>query len=99
MQLAGKTAIVTGAGQGLGRAIAMVLAERGASVVITGRTASKLEAVEKEIGSAGGRVAAVPGDVGSRSDVARMVEAAVESFGGIDILVNNAQSSTLGVSV
>ena len=55
MELTGKTAIVTGAGQGIGRGIALVLAERGASVVLNGRTPAKLAAVKKEIDAACGQ--------------------------------------------
>jgi 2-hydroxycyclohexanecarboxyl-CoA dehydrogenase len=99
MELTGKTAIVTGAGQGIGRGIALVLAERGASVVLNGRTPAKLAAVKKEIDAAGGRCVVAAGDVGSRSDVASVVEAALGAFGGIDILVNNAQARTPDVSV
>ena len=99
MELTGKTAIVTGAGQGIGRGIALVLAERGASVVLNGRTPAKLAAVKKEINAAGGQCVVAAGDVGSRSDVAGVVEAALGAFGGIDILVNNAQASTPDVSV
>lgn len=55
MELTGRTAIVTGAGQGIGRGIALVLAERGASVVLNGRTPAKLAAVKKEIDAAGGQ--------------------------------------------
>ncbi len=98
-QLEGKTAIVTGAGQGLGRGIALVLAERGASVVLNGRTRSKLEVVKAEIDGAGGTCVISPGDVGERLDVDRMVSTALDAFGGIDILVNNAQASTPDVSV
>jgi len=97
--LQGKVAIVTGAGQGLGRGIAMVLADRGASVVLNGRTAVKLESVEAEILAAGGTGTICPGDMGVRSDVERLVHAAVERFGGVDILVNNAQASNPDVSV
>ena len=97
--LDGKVAIVTGAGQGLGRGIAMVLADRGAKVVLNGRTPSKLEAAAAEIESAGGHCAVAPGDVGSRPDVRAVVDCALEQFGGIDILVNNAQASTPDVSV
>jgi 2-hydroxycyclohexanecarboxyl-CoA dehydrogenase len=97
--LAGKVAIVTGAGQGLGRDIALVLTQRGASVVLNGRTRSKLEAVAAEIDAIGGTCALSPGDVGNRADVEEMVHTAVERFGGIDILINNAQSSELGISV
>ena len=94
-----RTAIVTGAGQGLGRATALVLAERGARLTITGRTASKLDSVVKEIEERGGEALAVPGDAGSRADVQRAVDATVERFGGIDILVNNAQTTRTGVTV
>jgi 2-hydroxycyclohexanecarboxyl-CoA dehydrogenase len=99
MELTGKTAIVTGAGQGIGRGIALVLAERGASVVLNGRTPAKLAAVKDEIDAAGGRCVVAAGDVSVRSDVASVVEAALDAFGGIDILVNNAQASTPDVSV
>lgn len=92
MPLAGKVAIVTGGGQGLGRAIAVVLARRGASVVVTGRTRETIDSVAQEIAASGGRAFAVVGDVGLRDDVARTVEEAVAAYGGIDILVNNAQT-------
>jgi 2-hydroxycyclohexanecarboxyl-CoA dehydrogenase len=97
--LAGKVAIVTGAGQGLGRGIALVLAERGASVVLNGRTRSKLDAVAAEIEAIGGSCVRAPGDVGNKADVQEMIRVAVDRYGGTDILINNAQSSTLGVSV
>jgi 2-hydroxycyclohexanecarboxyl-CoA dehydrogenase len=97
--LDGKTAIVTGAGQGLGRAIATVLAERGVSLVVNGRVPAKLESLQEEIRAKGGQIEIVPGDVGSRYDVARLVDCAVTSFGGIDILVNNAQTTSFNVSV
>lgn len=97
--LRGKVAIVTGAGQGLGRGIAMVLADRGASVVLNGRTAAKLESVEAEVAAAGGTCIVCPGDVGVRADVEVMVRTAVERFGGVDILVNNAQASNPDVTV
>lgn len=90
MELTGRTAIVTGAGQGIGRGIALVLAERGASVVLNGRTRAKLAAVKKEIDAAGGQCVVAAGDVGSRSDVAGVVEAALGAFGGIDIMAKEA---------
>lgn len=99
MQLKDKTAIVTGAGQGIGRAIALVLAERGANVVINGRTKSKLDAVVGELAERGARTAAVAGDVARREDVQATVTAAVEAFGSVDILVNNAQATVQGVHV
>jgi 2-hydroxycyclohexanecarboxyl-CoA dehydrogenase len=93
LQFDGKTVIVTGAGQGIGRAIALVFAERGANLVINGRTAPKLDAVTAELQATGAHVVSVVGDVSQRADVAATVEAAVAAFGRIDVLVNNAQSS------
>jgi 2-hydroxycyclohexanecarboxyl-CoA dehydrogenase len=92
-RLQGKAAIVTGAGQGIGRGIALALSKEGACVALAGRTAAKVEAVKEEVEAAGGTAAAVACDVGSRADVDRMVDATVARFGTIDILVNNAQDS------
>ena len=89
MSLSGRVALVTGGGQGIGRAIALRLANSGASVVVNDISDSA-EAVAGEIASLGGRSGAILADVSSASDVARMVEEAVASFGRIDILVNNA---------
>jgi NAD(P)-dependent dehydrogenase (short-subunit alcohol dehydrogenase family) len=89
--LEGKVAIITGAGQGVGRAIAQVFAQRGVKLVVTGRTPSKLESLRDELRDSTS-IEIVPGDVGSRDDVNRAVETAAETYGGIDILVNNAQS-------
>ncbi|MFF3371622.1 SDR family NAD(P)-dependent oxidoreductase [Streptomyces sp. NPDC002680] len=92
-RLSGKTALITGGGQGVGRGIALALAAEGACVVITGRTENKLKDAADEILGRGGRVHTVVGDVGERADVDRMVAETVEEFGGLDVLVNNAQSS------
>ena len=83
----GRSAIVTGGGRGIGEAIARLLAAQGASVLILSRTASEIEAVAASIGDP-----AVPlvADVGDPADAARAVAAAVERFGGVDMLVNNA---------
>ncbi|MFF0156510.1 SDR family NAD(P)-dependent oxidoreductase [Streptomyces sp. NPDC005263] len=92
-RLSGKTALVTGGGQGVGRGIALALAAEGAAVAITGRTESKLKETAGEIAGRGGRALTVVGDVGERHDVDRMVAETVREFGGLDVLVNNAQSS------
>ena len=99
MELEGKTAIVTGGGQGLGEGIALALAAHGASVVINGRNSWKLERVQQEIRAKGGTVEIVQADVGSREDVQRTVDLALSTFGGIDILVNNAESLEFNQSV
>jgi NAD(P)-dependent dehydrogenase (short-subunit alcohol dehydrogenase family) len=99
VELDKKSAIVTGAGQGLGRAIAIELARRGAAVTVTGRTPATLDAAVAEIRAAGGAAVTAPGDVGDRAAVGRAVERHVSEFGGLDILVNNAQSSKPGLSL
>ncbi|MCI0548268.1 MAG: 3-oxoacyl-[acyl-carrier-protein] reductase [Candidatus Rokubacteria bacterium] len=88
--LAGRVALVTGGSRGIGLAIARVLAEDGASVVVSGRDAARLEATAKELEGAGAAVLAVAGDVRRREDVERFVDAARERFGQLDVLVNNA---------
>ncbi|MFG2029157.1 SDR family NAD(P)-dependent oxidoreductase [Streptomyces sp. NPDC048825] len=92
-RLAGKTALVTGGGQGVGRGIALALTAEGAAVVITGRTENKLKDTADMIAGRGGRVHTVVGDVGERGDVDCMVAETVREFGSLDVLVNNAQSS------
>lgn len=89
--LAGKTAIVTGASRGLGKGIALVLAELGANVVVNYHAAAaSAEEVCAQVEALGGQALAVQADVGEEKDVARLVAAARERFGCIDILVNNA---------
>jgi meso-butanediol dehydrogenase/(S,S)-butanediol dehydrogenase/diacetyl reductase len=94
--LKGKVAIVTGAGQGVGRGVALALAADGASVMLMGRTLAKLQGVAAEISERGGRAAVVAGDVKELDDIERCVAATVAEFGTIDILVNNAQEVALG---
>jgi len=84
-----KVAIVTGAGQGIGRAIALVLAKNGAKVVVADIADKRLEIV-KEIEAMGSQGLAVKCDVSNRAEVEGMVEKALAKFGRIDILVNNA---------
>ena len=92
-RLDGRVALVTGAGQGIGRGVALALAKEGAAVSLAGRTLSKCEAVAAEIAALGGRALPVACDVSVREQVDAAVAATVSAFGGIDILVNNAQSS------
>ncbi len=86
----GKTAIVTGAGSGVGRAIALGLANGGASVVIADLSAERAESVVSEITSSGGSALAVSVDVADAPGVRDMVSKAVEKYGKIDILISNA---------
>ena len=88
--LTGRTAIVTGGSRGIGRAMAMGFAAAGANVVVASRKADACHAVADEITTAGGQALAVPTHVGHPDEIEALVEATVERFGGIDILVNNA---------
>jgi 3-oxoacyl-[acyl-carrier protein] reductase len=88
--LAGRVAVVTGGTRGIGLAIARLLAEDGASVVVSGRDAARLDAAAREIEACGASVLAQQAHGGRREDVDRLVEATRERFGRIDVLVNNA---------
>lgn len=94
--LSGKVAIVTGAGQGVGQGIALALASAGVSVALFGRTEAKLEATAAEIAKRDAKALVVAGDVCNASDLQRLVESCASEFGGVDILVNNAQQVPLG---
>jgi 3-oxoacyl-[acyl-carrier protein] reductase len=90
-ELAGRVAIVTGAGRNIGRGIALALADGGAAVVVNARSNSQeAEAVAGEIERSGGKALAVTADVADAAAVEKMVAAAAGKFGRIDILVNNA---------
>lgn len=93
--LAGRTAIVTGAGQGVGEGIARALAARGANVVVAARRADTGEPVADSIRAAGGSAVCVPTDVTRRPDVDACVAAAVEQFGSVEIVVHNAFSGAV----
>jgi NAD(P)-dependent dehydrogenase (short-subunit alcohol dehydrogenase family) len=88
--LAGKRALVTGAGRGIGRSIALAFANAGADVAVTARTSAELDQLVSEIESMGRRGLAVSCDVTDPEEVQHMAALVVEGLGGIDILVNNA---------
>ena len=91
-RLAGKRALVTGAGQGIGRGIALALAREGAAVIVAGRTLAKVERTARELAEIGTEAVAVQCDVGVPADVEALFGTAVPAFGGLDVLINNAQS-------
>jgi 3-oxoacyl-[acyl-carrier protein] reductase len=88
--LAGKVAVVTGASRGIGLAIAGWLAEHGASVVVSGRDADRLQTAVKELEAHGAPVLGVAADAARREDADRLVDVTRERFARLDILVNNA---------
>jgi 3-oxoacyl-[acyl-carrier protein] reductase len=92
MRLSQKVAIITGSGQGIGKASALAFAGEGARVVLNARTKADIDAVAAEIESIGSRAVAVPGDISDQRVVEQVIETAMADFGKIDILVNNAGS-------
>ncbi|WP_372862310.1 SDR family NAD(P)-dependent oxidoreductase [Spongiibacter sp.] len=91
-----KVALVSGAGQGVGQGIALSLAARGAAVALLGRSLDKLQTSQSMIEEAGGRALAIAANVKDSDDLASAVEQTVAAFGGLNILVNNAQEVPLG---
>ena len=89
MRYAGKAAIVTGGGNGIGRATAHRLASEGAAVTIMDLRKEDAAAVVESIAKTGGKAQAVAGDAGSESDIAATIQRAVEAFGAVNLLVNN----------
>ncbi len=94
--LGGKVAIVTGGSEGIGRATAILLAQEGAAVVIGARRQGPLDEARAAVEAVGGECLALSMDVTVDADCERLVTAAVERFGGIDILINNAGQSSSG---
>jgi 3-oxoacyl-[acyl-carrier protein] reductase len=90
LRLKGKVAIVTGSGRGIGKAIAISFAKEGANLVVVSRTFSEVLETAKQIEMMGGKALPLKVDVSSRGDVEDMVNKALERFGRIDVLVNNA---------
>ncbi len=90
LKLSGKVALVTGAAQGIGKAIALLLARNGADIAVSDINLEKAEETAKEISAIGPKAMAVKVDVANLSDVERMVEGILEKLAKIDILVNNA---------
>lgn len=89
-KLEGKSALVTGGGRGIGRSIALKLAAEGARVLVNDLDAEPANAVVEEILAAGGRAVAYPGSVTEEGFADAFIGAAVENFGGVDIIINNA---------
>jgi NAD(P)-dependent dehydrogenase (short-subunit alcohol dehydrogenase family) len=94
-RLADKVALVTGSTRGIGRAIATRFAREGAAVVVTGRTETTGHAVQEEIRAAGGEATYVRADIGREADVEHAIAAAVQRYGGLTTLVNNAAPTDL----
>ena len=89
-KLDGKTAVVTGASSGIGLAIAKALGAEGGNIVLNGRQRKNMDAAAKEIEAAGGKAVVQPGDVTDEKVVIGLVDTAVETFGALDVMVNNA---------
>lgn len=88
--LAGKRALVTGAGRGIGRGLALALAEAGAAVALNSRTEAQLRQVATEVAARGGRALVVPGDVAGATAARAIIERAITELGGLDVLINAA---------
>ena len=87
-----KVVVITGASSGIGEATALLLAERGAKVVLGARGADRLEGLAKRIAAAGGAAADAPTDVRRREDLSKLLRLAIERYGKLDVLINNPGS-------
>ena len=90
MKLENKVAIVTGSGSGIGRATALRLAKEGAAVIVCDVNQEGIDETVKEVSEGGGEAIGVPGNVADRADAQKIVAAALDQFGRLDILINNA---------
>lgn len=97
LNLGNKVAVVTGAGRGIGRSIALALARAGADVVLAARSGDELLAVAREISAAGGKAEAIPTDVSREADVEQLFRRVREQRGRVDILINNAGIGAFGL--
>lgn len=94
-RLAGKVALVTGAGTGLGRGFALQLAQQGATVALVARRADRLDSVAREIAELGGVATVLPTDIRDAAAVSAAVDAVVDEYGHLDVLINNAAGNFL----
>ena len=96
MKLADQVAVITGAGRGIGRAVALAFAREGARVALASRTSAELDAVAAEVRDFGGRALPVPTDVTQEFSVERLMARALAELGGLDVLVTAAGKLTVG---
>src|SRR5580765_2805943 len=96
MKLAGRVALITGGGRGIGRAAALALATEGADIAVSARSAAEIEAVAGEVRALGRRAAALPCDVTVYRQCEAMVGNTIDQLGRLDILMNNAGEATSG---
>ena len=96
--LRGKAAVVTGGSRGIGKAVALSLLQEGCAVAICARNPERLHAAVGELSQTGGRIIGVPTDVADEAAVHRFVGAALQAFGRIDVLVNNAARTCVAPS-
>ncbi len=97
MEFTGKTAVVTGSSGGIGKAVAIALAKEGTDIVLASRNMANMQAVKKEIEALGRRAVAIECDVSKDESVAAMRDKALEAYGNIDILINNAAVGVRGL--
>jgi NADP-dependent 3-hydroxy acid dehydrogenase YdfG len=91
----GKVIVITGASSGLGEATARLLCAQGASVVLGARRVARLQSLTEELTASGGKAIAIATDVTHRDEVKRLVDTAVQKFGRIDVMINNAGPSVI----